>query len=86
MNGDSSGNGNVLIVDDWKLSGERSGRLARTRRMAGIWCAANGTYGEQGAYALPKGFDTQPYTVQCGSSPVSVTDGFPCEQVTPARE
>jgi hypothetical protein len=79
--GSRSGNGNALISGDWKI-------LLRT---ASLWPYAtnigsnDGWFGGPnssdpglGAYALPVGAQTQPYTVQCPSPPADFTSSFQC--------
>ncbi len=79
--GSRSGNGNALIVGDWKI-------LLRT---AALWPAAtnigsndawfggpNSSDPVIGAYALPIGATTQPYTVTCPSPPSDYTSNYSC--------
>ena len=81
--GSTDGNGNALRVGDLKVV-LRSGSLWAHGTAIGTpdgWYGGPGSSDPDtnGAYSLPTGSTSQPWTVRCPPPPKSITEGFACE-------
>ena len=82
--GSKDGNGAALRMGDYKIvlrSGSMWSKGSEVETNDG-WYGGEGSSDPniEGAYSLPTGKKTQPYTVKCPPPPSSVMKGFACEK------
>jgi len=85
--GSTEGNGNALRVGDWKIVVRTGNMWAHSSNLGTNdgWFGGPGTSDPgngkwNGAYSLPTGTTSQPWTVQCPPPPKSLTQGYACEK------
>lgn len=81
QSGSIDGHGNSLIQGDWKIV-LRTGELWNqdAQHGDGWYGGKDGTFGDEGAYAVPIGQDTQPYTIECSTPPADIITGMHLKQ------